>query len=151
MTTLEQVQRLIDELGPAHGDIAAVVQNGEAEWAVVFDENEILSLEYDAEQSKLSLSISLGAPAVEKRLEVYQTLLCYSFLRQETGGVAMALAGPEGEAFQMFDLNAHDLSLDRLSTVVDGFMEKARVWRAYVADAGAGAPAFDASTLAMRV
>ena len=134
MTSLEQIQALLAELGPASPDIAAVIQNGVAEWAIAFDEETVLSVEFDPRQQKLLLSINLGSPSADRRLGIYETLLTYGYLWRDTGGVYMALGGPGGEVYQMFELNAHDADIATLGNVARQLVQRAHVWREYLAE-----------------
>lgn len=145
MTVLEEVQRTIEALGPDNDAIAAIAQNGPAQWAVAFDEDTIITLDFVAEQKKLVLTIDLGRPEPGKRLAIYETLLSYNVLWPETGGVKMGVGGSGGEVVQMFELNAVDLDRERLQTVLEGFALKAQMWRRFVADGPAedGAPGVD--------
>ena len=153
MTNLEQIQSLFAELGPKSEEIAAVAQNGDAEWAIVYDEDLIVTADYDEDQSKILLSAGLGTPPRDARLSVYEAALNYSYLWRDTGGLFMALGGPEGEIFMMFELNAADVSLDTLQMVLRQLVSKAQVWQDFVA-AGGDAEAADASlatTFGLRV
>jgi hypothetical protein len=151
---IEHVQALMEELGPADDEIAAVLRTDEAEWAVAFEfeEDKVIVVELDAETGRLYLSTDLGIPAPEHRLAVYETLLTYNAMLRQTGGVLAALNGPGADLLQMMELDAGGLTLDQFGTVLANFQEKAMVWRAYVAS-GEGAPTVEAlpSDIGIRV
>jgi len=145
MVETAKIQQLMEELGPASDDVAGVAQSAENFWAVDYDEAGVVTLELDAEGGKLLLSTDLGQPDDERRLEVYTACLTFNYLWSETGGVAMALA--DGELIQMYALDATDLSLSKLRTVLGNFLDKARVFKAFIAGTGAvpaaGSPEFE--------
>jgi hypothetical protein len=136
MADREQVQRLIEELGPASDAVVAIRQYGDTSWLVAFDEATEVELDYDAGRGMLALAIDLGMPAPAARARICETLLTTNFLRQETGGLTMALEAPDGAAVQMLDLNAEGLDLATFAMVLDNFVAQAREWRALVGTAG---------------
>lgn len=133
MASAEQIQSLIEAVGPRVEAIQAVGQTGETEWAVLFDAETTVLLDLVPEQRKLVLSIDLGRPAAEGRLAIYETLLAYNMLWRETGGVKMGLGGASGRLVQMFELGTAGLDLELLARVLEGFVAKAVVWREQVA------------------
>jgi hypothetical protein len=137
MAPQEQVQGLIEAIGPRVEAIEAVGQTGDTEWAVMLDEDTTVMLDLVAEQQKLVLSIDLGRPAPEARLATYETMLAYNMLWQETGGVKIGLGGANGRLVQMFELSTAGLDLDLLARVLEGFVAKALVWREQIARGGA--------------
>jgi hypothetical protein len=137
MALHEQIQGLIEAVGPEVEAVQAVGQTGDTEWAVMFDTDTTVMLDLVTEQQKLVLSIDLGRPAQESRLATYETMLAYNVLWQETGGVKMGLGGTNGRLVQMFELNTAGLDLDLLASVLEGFVAKALVWREQIAQ-GAG-------------
>lgn len=152
MANLEQIQMLMAELGPSSDGIAAVLQNEDDQWSIVVDETTMVTVDYDAEEDKLLLSIDLGLPAQESRLEVYETLLSYSLLWRDHGGVHAALGGPGGPLYLLYEFGGKELSLIELIRVLDNFVEAALVWRDYVVGLG-DAPTVtdDPQTLGVRV
>jgi hypothetical protein len=152
MASRERIRELMEALGPSDEEIAAITQNGDDQWAVAFDEDTIVLLDFVEDQAKLVLSIDLGRPAPASRAAVYETMLNYNTLWPETGGVKMGLGGSDGELVQMFELNAADLDGERLRTVLEGFILKARMWRGFVAEgpAAEAAPEFFPGGLLIR-
>jgi hypothetical protein len=127
MASRDEVRALLQELGPSTEDIAAIVQVDEAEWAVAYDEETIVSVDVD-EDGTVLLQIEIGQPSEDRRLEVYAGLLSYNMLLRETGGVTMALAGEDGPLVQLLTLPLAGLSVADLRTVLANFADKARVW-----------------------
>lgn len=85
------------------------------------------------------LSATLGKPALEARLTVYQSLLSYNLLWKETGGIKAALAGPMGEVVLFAELYSDPLYETELRKMLLEFVKLSGVWRNYVASEGAGA------------
>ena len=131
MAGLEQIQQFVEQLGPASDDVATVAQAGDRSWAVAYDETTIVALELVPDRNVLVLTIDLGKPADERRADVYGALLSFNALWRETGGVKTALA--DGELFQIYDLTTEGQTLGALRDVLGNFVEKARVFRRFVA------------------
>ena len=134
MVEIAAIQKLIEELGPTTDELAAVAQLNETTWGVAFDETTFVTLELDEPHHRIVLSLELGAPEESRRLEVYEALLGYNLLWRDTGGVKMAMGGDEGTVFQLYDLDASGATLEGLRDVLLNFVEKGRIWRAFVAD-----------------
>jgi len=128
---LEQIQEFLEQLGPACDDVASIAQIGDRTWAVAYDENTIVALEFIPNRSVIVLTLDLGKPADDRRIEVYGAMLNFNALWRETGGVKTAMI--DGELFQHYDLAVADLTLGDLRNVLGNFVEKARVFRRFVA------------------
>jgi hypothetical protein len=129
----ESIQLLMQEIGPATPEIDAVMQSEEGSWAVQFEDETVVQIEWADEPSRLVLSSALGQARPEMRLPVYETLLSYNLLWQDTGGVKAALAGPGGEVSLLYELFADTaLSLGDLRTVLLNFMQLTQLWAPYV-------------------
>jgi len=131
MVDLEQIQQFLEQLGPASDDVASIAQTGDRSWAVAYDESTVVALEFVPDRNVLVLTIDLGKPADDRRADVYGALLSFNALWRETGGVKTAMA--DGELFQIYDLVADGLTLGDLRNVLGNFVEKARVFRRFVA------------------
>ena len=135
-TNLERMQIMMEEIGPSMPEIEAVIQSEEKNWAIQFDDQSIVMLEWTSKPDRIVLSAMLGTPAEKMQLSVYETLLCYNLLWKDTGGVKMALAGPGGELILLYELHASDLMLAELQTVISNFSSIAQVWGMYVTGEG---------------
>ncbi len=135
-TNLERMQIMMEEIGPSMPEIEAVIQSEEKNWAIQFDDQAIVMLEWAEKPDRLVLSAMLGSPTERMQLSVYETLLCYNLLWKDTGGVKMALAGPGGELILLYELHAADLNVGDLQTVVANFRSIAEVWSVYVTGEG---------------
>lgn len=150
MASSEQLGSMIESVGPRDHDIETVVQISESEYVVHYDDLEV-TLEIDAETDRLVMSAELGQSPSDKRLPVCTTLLNYSLLWRDTGGVHMALTA-DGTAVQLLTLFGSEVTLDLLDTVLRNFAVKARLMRAYVAKGGGDeSPAETLMPLGLRI
>jgi hypothetical protein len=129
---LERMQIMMEEIGPSMPEIEAVIQSEEKNWAIQFDDQSIITLEWAEKPERVVLTSMLGVPSESMQLSVYETLLCYNLLWKDTGGVKMALSGPGGELVLLYELFVSDLSLNELQTVLSNFVSIAQVWCVYV-------------------
>jgi hypothetical protein len=137
MADAQSVQQLISEVGPLDDAILEVVQTGDDSFALRYEHVDV-ELEIDAEGGRLMLSTEIGEPPLAQRLSIYQSLLTYSLLWRETGGVHMALAGPQGAVIQMTDLTFTELTPTLLATVAANLASRTLTWRAFFASDTAG-------------
>ncbi len=76
MTTIEQIENLVKELGPAMSDIDAIVQTEDPSWAIQFSDETIIILEPADDPSRIVISTELGAAAEAQQRTVYETMVC---------------------------------------------------------------------------
>ncbi len=131
-TNLERMQIMMEEIGPSMSEIEAVIQSEEKNWAIQFDDQSIVMLEWAESPDRIVLTAMLGSPTESMQLSVYETLLCYNLLWKDTGGVKMALSGPGGELVLLYELFAGSITLNELQTVLTNFVSIAQVWSVYV-------------------
>lgn len=131
-TSLERMQIMMEEIGPAMPEIDAVIQSEDENWAIQFEDQTIVTLEWAEKPDRVVLSTMLGIPSESMQLSVYETLLCYNLLWKDTGGVKMALAGPNGELMLLYELYISDLMLNDMQTVLSNFVSIGQVWSVYV-------------------
>lgn len=132
-TNLERMQIMMEEIGPAMPEIDAVIQSEEENWAIQFEDQTIVTIEWAKNPDRVVLSTILGIPSESMQLSVYETLLCYNLLWKDTGGVKMALAGPNGELMLLYDLYMSELMLSDMQIVLSNFVSIGQVWSVYVA------------------
>ncbi len=135
-TSLERMQIMMEEIGPSMSEIEAVIQSEEKNWAIQFEDQSIVMMEWAEKPDRIVLSGMLGFPSESMQLSVYETLLCYNLLWKDTGGVKMALAGPNGELMLLYELFCSELNLNELQTVLTNFVNIAQVWSVYVTGEG---------------
>lgn len=135
MTTAEQIEQLIKEIGPAMPDIDAVVQTEDPSWAIQFSDETIIIIEPADDPSRMVISAELGAVAEVQQRIVYETLLCYNLMWRDSGGVKIGLAGPQGVLIISVDVCVEGLTLMSLQKEIERFLKIARSWTQYVGQA----------------
>ena len=138
MTTIEQIEHLVKELGPAMPEIDAIVQTEDPSWAIQFSDETIIILEPADDPSRIVISTELGAAAEAQQRTVYETMLCYNLMWRDSGGVKIGLAGPQGALIISTDVCIESLTLQELTQEIQRFLTIARSWMQYVGKADAG-------------
>ena len=133
----ETVQLIMQEIGPQTPDIDAVVQHGEDSWALQLDDASVVFMEYATAPDRLVLSMELGMPIPERRLEVCQLMLSYNLLWEENAGLTMALGGPAGGAMLLYEWRSPEPDLQDFQQELRKVSQVARAWRSYIAQAEA--------------
>jgi hypothetical protein len=139
MSDRAHVHALMTEIGPALE--LAEVQEFEQDdlWTLVAGDGTVLFVDYEPKDQRLWLSADVCVPLPGDRLQLYELILQYNARWQQTGGVRLALDGPEGGIVQAYDLPAAGLDLHRLQNVVSNFRQTLDAWREIVAK-GVAAP-----------
>ena len=132
----EQIQHLMREIGPLVDAIDAIEQVGEQNWAIGFDEATWLTVDYNEQTDKLTLAIDCGPSPEQNRIKLYETLLTYNYLWEETGGLRMALDEPGGRVVLIFDVAVHGLDSATFATVVENMVTKSRLWQQSIQGVG---------------
>jgi hypothetical protein len=135
MTTIEQIEPLMNELGPAMQEIDAVVRTEEPSWAIQFSDETIVIIEPADDPSRMVISAELGAAAEAQQRIVYETLLCYNLMWRDSGGVKIGLAGPQGALIISIDVCVEGLTLAGLQQELQRFLNISRSWTQYVGQA----------------
>ncbi len=137
MANAEQIASIIESIGPRDSDIDSVRQLSPNEFVVDYGDIDVM-LEFDAELDQLVFSAEVGQAPQDRKLAVYTTLLNYSLLRSDTGGVYMALTAG-GAAVQLLAISAAEITgAPFFETVLQNFTAKARLMRGYVVTGGGG-------------
>jgi hypothetical protein len=147
MADVEHLTRLLVHAGGLDDGIAGILRTADNAWVIRFPDVDV-EVEYDASGARLVFASVIGPVPLERRAEILESLLTYSFAARQTGGVSMALTGPGGDALQMFSMPADSVAADRLVTVASNLAENTRIWRGlFGAAMGAAgreaAPSFD--------
>jgi hypothetical protein len=137
MTTIEQIEHLVKELGPAMPEIDAIVQTEDPSWAIQFSDETIIILEPADDPSRIVISTELGAAAEAQQRTVYETMLCYNLMWRDSGGIKIGLAGPQGALIISTDVCIESLTLQELQQEIQRFLTIARSWTQYVGKADA--------------
>ena len=136
MAGIDQVRLLLRELGPAL-ELGAIREEPDgASWALATRDGVIFHLEFMADHDRLWLSAEVGTPRPEDRADLHRLMLQYNAQWQNTGGVRLALFGPDDVVMLAYDLPASGLDLARLSSVVGNFQDMIAGWRQVVEGAG---------------
>ena len=131
-SNLERMQIMMEEIGPSIPEIEAVIQSEDKNWAIQFEDQSIVMLEWAEQPDRVVLTTLLVTPSESMQLSVYETLLCYNLLWKDTGGVKMALSGPGGELVLLYEMFASSLNLADMQVVLTNFLSIAQVWGTYV-------------------
>ena len=79
MARLEQIEGLMEQLGPVLDPLNVTAFPGEKAWGVQVDEDTAVLVDFDEEQGKLVLSCEIGAPPAGDRSKLYELLLRHNF------------------------------------------------------------------------
>ncbi len=131
----EEINTMLAKIGERLDVLEIATFEETQSWMIAIDEEteDSLSLDYDERTGKLFIVANIGAPPDDKRLETFEYLLAYNLAWFETDGVRMALDRDEGEILQIHDVTMHDLSADRLGTVLENFLVLMRTMKGLIA------------------
>ena len=144
---IETVGEMIAELAALLDLDSVVEEEGRAAWLLRIDETHDLVVEYELDQDQLHFSAEVASVPLDRKEKVYEWLLLYNGCWQETGGMRMALEGPEGPVIQAATVAVSGLDLTTLHLVVSNFFEKLLVWEALLTGGIGDGDAVDASLL----
>lgn len=130
-----EFDRLMGAVGPQDDAILAVVKTPDGAYAVRFEELDVL-VERDVDRDRIALSVEIGSPRASRALAIYETLLSYNLLWQETGGVRMALTGKGGNVVQFVDLTGSEINPVSIATVAVNLASLTEIWRAFLESEG---------------
>ena len=114
--------------------------NKQDAWLIDFDEITEIAVELDASGQRVTFQCTLGRPDDGRRDQLCRTLLQYNYLWRETGGMRMALDGPDGDVVQIFEMPAESLNVESVQNVLGNFAQAASGWREALSR-GSDAPA----------
>ena len=128
--SLETVKQLMSEIGPLLDNLVEIheFESETMEWELVFEEGIGIVVQYSQAARKLVFTINVGDPAAENRLELYDSLLTFNGLGEETDGIRLGLDAPEGAVLVMFDLFATDLDAPTLKSVLENLVVTGLTW-----------------------
>ena len=137
---LDQVNALFAQLGPVLNPLAIEASEENKSWGIALEEGLMVLAQFDEQKGCLVLSTELGAPTPGDRTALYELLLQANYHWESTGGVRLAINGPGGEVFQVFEIPVDGSDVTRLSAIVAAYADSARAWRDIIQGA-APAPA----------
>ena len=128
MLAIEQLQQMLTELGSLM-DLSAVAEFEDGTgWGLVVDEETSLTIDYDAAGARLMLSVEIAEPSTGNLLKLYEMLLVYNGLWDQTGGLSMSLDAPGGTVMMSLALGTDGLNPNKLADIVSGFLEIRQGW-----------------------
>jgi hypothetical protein len=133
MAGIDQVRLLLKELGPALELGEIFEQPGGAGWGLVTQDGVPMYLDYKDDDDRLWLSGEVSTPRPEDRAGLYPLMLQYNAQWQKTGGVRLALDGPDGAVVLAHDVPVAGLDLPRLCAVIGNLQDMINGWRKVIA------------------
>jgi hypothetical protein len=130
--TVDIAGLMIEELQASGLSDISLARIDSGSWLATVEGNLPILVEWTDDPGRLVLSAVLGRPTIEQRMAVFETLLSYNLLWEETGGARMAINGAEGKAVLIYDLHGNHLSYVLLGTVLTNFSQLVKMWRDYV-------------------
>lgn len=130
--TVDVAGLMIEELQASGLSDISLTRVDPSNWLATLEGKSPILVEWTDDPGRLVLSSVLGRPTIEQRMAVFETLLSYNLLWEETGGARMAINGAEGKAVLIYDLHADNLSYVLLGTVLTNFSQLAQMWGDYV-------------------
>lgn len=113
-------------------------------WIVVYEDGNVVEVQYDEADSEVVLSTMVEDMsdvsndeedhADPDREEFLALLLTFNYLCESSGGVRMALDGPNGNIVMLVDLKGQDIPVDVWSGILRRFVEMAHAWQDAFAD-----------------
>ncbi len=134
-TPVEQIQQLMQELGPVMPEIDAIVQTEEPSWAIQFSDESILVIEPADEPPRLVMSSELGTAPESAERQLYEAMLSYNLMWRDSGGLKVGLAGPKGVLIISWEVSLDGMTLNELQSAISRFLKAASSWQRYVARA----------------
>ncbi|MGV3661133.1 MAG: type III secretion system chaperone [Prosthecobacter sp.] len=124
-------------------------------WVFVVNEDTVIELHLDAESDRVVLGCDLAKPEDNGKAQMYEMLLAYNSLWQQTGGGRMSLNAHTGVVEFCMEVPASPLQPDSLFQVMSDFMSVALSWREVIQNgdlSAAGRPSLlDDMQAAIRV
>lgn len=130
--TVDIAGLMIEELQASGLSDILLTRVDSGSWLATLEGKTPILVEWTNDPGRLVLSSVLGRPTIEQRMAVFETLLSYNLLWEETGGARMAINGVEGKALLIYDLHGNNLSYVLLGTVLTNFSQLVEMWRDYV-------------------
>ncbi|MEN3385176.1 MAG: hypothetical protein V7608_5220 [Hyphomicrobiales bacterium] len=128
MASTEQLNALMAETG-AVLELAQVLGFDEGGWALGVDEDTTLFVDHEVDQHRIVLTGEVAAVRPAAKAAVHELLLQYNNQWRSTGGVRLALDGPDGSVIQICDLSTAQLDAQAFAGAVQVFIDILRGWR----------------------
>lgn len=129
MASFEQIELLMQGLGPVLEPLAIDFAEEGRIWGIEMEEDLAVIVQFDEQKNCLVLSCELGSPPEGDRTALYEMLMQLNYHWDVTGGTRMAIDCPRGNIVQLFETGADGLDIQKLSTLVAAFSSTAEIWR----------------------
>lgn len=129
MHTAEEFAALLTEVGPALETIEAINVVAADTWQVAFEPNHTIDVQLDETGHKVCCVMPLGPLPEANRSSLYETMLAWTLLKDDTGGFHLATDGGAGNAFLMLDVSDVNLDADLLAGVLEAVLNMGRQWQ----------------------
>jgi hypothetical protein len=128
MASTEQLNALMAETG-AILELAQVLGFDEGGWALEVDADTLVFVDHETDQDRIVLSGEVAPVRPAAKASVHDLLLQYNNQWKTTGGVRMALDGPNGSVIQICDLSTAQLDAHAFAGTVRTFVDVLQGWR----------------------
>jgi hypothetical protein len=129
MASTEQIDALMAEIGALLKLQEVTGFAARNAWTLQVDDDLLLFADHDPGQSRIVLSGEVATPLPSSKAAVHELLLQYNGQWKETGGVRMALDGPDGAVVQICDISTVNLDAATFAGAVQVFADVLRGWR----------------------
>jgi hypothetical protein len=131
---IEAQHELWRNVGPLLPDIGEIIADASQKWILVMEDSLVISVEFIALSSRYLCKINLGKFNGENPLEIYETLLSYNLLIEETRGVRMGIDGPNGDVWLLFEIELINNDAYKLAENLTYIATFARGWMRLLQD-----------------
>ena len=124
----EQVQRLFDDLSSRTG-MPRIDFSEDNSAALPFGEGMLLHVHYRAEIPEVDFTVPIGSVPQRKKAFVYERLLSANFYWVGTHGATLSYQEDLEEVIIQFREDTANLTVERLQSVMEGFLSVAMEWK----------------------
>ena len=124
----ELVQKLFDEVSARTG-IPRIDLSDNDSAALPFGEGMLLHVHYRGEIPEVDFTVPIGTVPKRKKASVYERLLSANFYWVGTRGATLSYQGDLDEVIIQFREDTANLSVERLQSVLEGFLSVAIKWK----------------------
>ena len=124
----ELVQKLFDELSSRTGMPRIDLSEDNSE-ILPFGEEMLLYVHYRAEIPEVDFTVPIGSVPKRKKASVYERLLSANFYWAGTHGATLSYQEDLDEVIIQFREDTTNLGVERLQSVMEGFLSVAMEWK----------------------
>lgn len=134
-SALRNIKLIVDELGPHMDQIEEILELNESAWAIQFNNDVVIGLEWIPDPDRIVLTTFLGRPNTTRLLEICQALLVYNMHGSNTDNQRFALSDVDGEVAILRELFEGKLTRNDVSEALLNMMHAAPEWSLFVTTA----------------